>query len=667
MSAACLWLTPDARTNGPPSDDVWRVALDATQTLDDRAGRRRFPRSVVASRVMRHRHAADILATAARRKGHPMHRRSFLAAPLFPLAAAAATPARPRAEILRRVRPSDPNWPPAASWERLENAVGGQLIKLESPLAPCHAMPASEDVLKNLSNPYYLSEQPALTGTTGWVDAWTSTPSVYAVAAKTTRDVVAAVNFARENNLRLVVKGGGHSYAGTSAAPDSLLLWTRAMNDVGLHDAFVATGCQAAPVPAVTIGAGAIWMPVYEAVMSQGGRYVQGGGCATVGVAGLVQSGGFGNFSKHYGTAAGSLLEAEVVTADGVVRTVNACQEPELFWALKGGGGGTLGVITSLTLQTHDMPETVGAVFMTVKARTDAAFRQLIRRFVSLYNDSLFNPHWGEEVDVLPGNIFDVAMVFQRLDAPQARASWQPLLDWLSASPKQFSFTAPVSVLSLAARDYWNGAYLRTHFPKLFLADDRPGVPAGNVWSAGDASEASQFVHGLTSAWLPASLLNPDKQKHLADALFAASRHFAMALHFNKGLAGAPDAARAAARDTAMNPEVVEAFALAISGAHSAASSPDLRGHEPDLAIARRDAANIDRAMSELLRIAPGAGSYYSESNFFQKDWQRSHWGTNYPRLAAVKRKYDPEGLFVVHHGVGSEPWLADGFTRVLY
>ena len=116
-----------------------------------------------------------------------------------------------------------------------------------------------------------------------------------------------------------------------------------------------------------------------------------------------------------------------------------------------------------------------------------------------------------------------------------------------------------------------------------------------------------------------------------------------------------------------MNPEVVDAFALAISGAHSAASFPDLRGHEPDLAIARRDAANIDRAMNELLRIAPGAGSYYSESNFFQKDWQRSHWGANYPRLAAVKRKYDPEGLFVVHHGVGSEQWLADGFTRVLY
>ena len=62
----------------------------------------------------------------------------------------------------------------------------------------------------------------------------------------------------------------------------------------------------------------------------------------TVGLAGLIQSGGFGSFSKHYGTAARSLLEAEVVTADGQIRVANACTNPDLFWALKGGGGGTL-------------------------------------------------------------------------------------------------------------------------------------------------------------------------------------------------------------------------------------------------------------------------------------------------------------------------------------
>ena len=172
-------------------------------------------------------------------------------------------------------------------------------------------------------------------------------------AARKAGDVVAAVNFAREHNLRLVVKGGGHSYQGTSNAPDSLLVWTRNMKDVVLHDAFVASGCEgkAAPTRAVSVGAGAIWAHVYDAVSTKGGGYVQGGGCMTVGVAGLIQSGGFGSFSKAYGLAAGSLRQAEVVTADGTVRLANASTNPDLFWALKGGGGGSLGVVTRLTLR----------------------------------------------------------------------------------------------------------------------------------------------------------------------------------------------------------------------------------------------------------------------------------------------------------------------------
>jgi FAD/FMN-containing dehydrogenase len=202
--------------------------------------------------------------------------------------------------------------------------VGGRLLKLESPFSGCTTTSTSaacREALEHIKNPYYLGDQPALTQTSGWVDAWTSKPSEYAVAAQTTADVVAAVNFAREHHLRLVVKGGGHSYQGTSSAPDSLLVWTRHMNQVTVHDAFVAHGCdEQAPQPAVSIQAGAMWVDAYDAVTTRGGRYVQGGGCMTVGVAGLVQSGGFGSFSKRYGTAAAGLIEAEIVTADGVVR-----------------------------------------------------------------------------------------------------------------------------------------------------------------------------------------------------------------------------------------------------------------------------------------------------------------------------------------------------------
>jgi FAD/FMN-containing dehydrogenase len=68
--------------------------------------------------------------------------------------------------------------------------------------------------------------------------------------------------------------------------------------------------------------------------------------------------------------------------------------------------------------------------------------------------------------------------------------------------------------------------------------------------------------------------------------------------------------------------------------------------------------------MKALRVAAPNAGAYVNECDYFQAEWQRAFWGANYPRLAAIKRRYDPEGLFTVHHGVGSETWSADGFTR---
>ena len=78
-----------------------------------------------------------------------------------------------------------------------------------------------------------------------------------------------------------------------------------------------------------------------------------------------------------------------------------------------------------------------------------------------------------------------------------------------------------------------------------------------------------------------------------------------------------------------------------------------------------RDARAIGKAMSELKSVAPGAGSYFAESDFFERSWQTSYWGPNYSRLLSIKKKYDPDCLFFVHHGVGSEDWSADGFTRV--
>jgi FAD/FMN-containing dehydrogenase len=581
----------------------------------------------------------------------------------------APTRAAGAARSMSRVRPGDPAWPSDASWDRLSRDVGGRLVKVQSPLTACLEAPSSPScahVFKELKNPYFLGDEVGLTQTLGWVDAWTSRPSACAIAAQTTDDVVAAVNFARENNLRLVVKGGGHSYQGTSNAADSLLIWTRRMNAVTLRDAFIGAGCEGRypPQQAVTVEAGAIWGQVYDNVTTKGARYVQGGGCMTVGVAGLIQSGGFGSFSKAYGMAAASLLEAEIVTADGAVRIANACTNPDLFWGIKGGGGGSLGVATRLTLRTHSLPEFFGGVFATIKAKSDAAFRRLIGQVVSFYSENLFNPHWGEQIAFRPGNVLAIAMVFQGLDQQRAETIWRPFFAWLAASPEDFSFVEPPRILAVPAQHFWDPGFLKK-LPGIVLFDDRPGAPEANVFWAGNLEEAGQVLHGYQSAWLPASLLQVSEQENLGDALLAAAQHWGVSLHVNKGLAGAPAEAIDAARNTAMNPAVLDAFALIICAAEGPPAYPGILGHEPDLSTARKHADAIDKAMNEVRKLLPNAGSYVAESDFFDEAWRQSFWGPNYARLLAVKDKYDPDGLFFVHHGVGSERWSADGFTRL--
>jgi FAD/FMN-containing dehydrogenase len=570
------------------------------------------------------------------------------------------------ARTRQRVRPGDLGWPSSAAWDSFNQEVGGRLIKLSSPFADCGAPSGSaacREALDHIKNPYFIGDQPALTQASGWVDAWTSSPSAFAVAAVSTADIVAAVNFARQHNLRLVVKGGGHGYQGTSNAPDSLLIWTRRMNAVTMHDAFVPQSCHAKQAqPAVNVGAGALWADAYEMVTTRGGRYVQGGGCRTVGVAGLVQGGGFGSWSKRYGTGAAGLLEAEIVTADGVVRVVNECLNPDLFWAIKGGGGGTFGVVTRFTLRTRELPEFFGVVSTAIRAASDEAYRALIAEAISFYRANLFNAHWGEKIYFGSNNTLDIGMLFQGLTRQQVEDAWAPFFGWVRAR-KEYSFTRQPLVLAVPAQRFWDPQFMNAQVPGVVLLDDREGAPSFHAFWKDNQYEAGQLLHAYKSAWLPAALLEPHRQPLLADAIFASSRHWGSEFHFNKGLAGASVEEIASARNTATNPQVLDAFALVIIGSTGPPAYPGMPGPPPDLLRARDAAAHAAKAMEELLKIAPGAGAYVSESDYFQANWQRAFWGTNYPKLLEIKRKYDPDGLFFVHHGVGSEDWSADGFT----
>ena len=116
----------------------------------------------------------------------------------------------------------------------------------------------------------------------------------------------------------------------------------------------------------------------------------------------------------------------------------------------------------------------------------------------------------------------------------------------------------------------------------LIVLDDRPGAPKGYFDWAADADQVGQVLHAYQSTWLSQRLLDPERQPALVDVFTRASQIWPVALHCNKGLAGAPANVLDWTRDTSMNPAVLDAFALAIAGANEPPAYPGIAGHEPE-------------------------------------------------------------------------------------
>lgn len=544
---------------------------------------------------------------------------------------------------------------PPRAWRQLRADVGGRLLEVASPLEACRADPADavcQAALRTLANPYAIEDEPGAFHTTGWHGAFTSQPSPVAVAAETAEDIAAAVGFAREHELRLVVKGTGHDYLGRSSAPDSLLVWTHPMRRISLDDSFRRAGSADGGTPAMTVGAGTRWLEAYQAAAAQG-RYVQGGGCTSVGAAGgFTQGSGFGSYTKRYGTAAGNVLEMKVVTADGQVLVTNEFRHPDLFWALRGGGGGTFGVVAEMTLRTHPMPETSGAVSGVIRASSDAAYLALIREVVSLY-PALNTPSWGELISFHEDNSVSFSMLALELTDASMRSVWAPLLDWVDRHPGTYSNEVVVAG-GIPFGHSWDADWWDEVSPGLIHRDDRPRAAPGHYWWSFNQGEVSWYINTYQSRWLPLHLFT-DSPDELAQAFFEASRGGWFTIQVNKGLSGlSPEAHRRDAQ-TAVNPAAFDAAALLIMVSCQQRRYPGIESLAPDADAATRGARRVTDGLRAIRDLTPGAGSYLNETDYFDPDWRQNSWGRNYDRLLEVKRRYDPANLFRVHHGVGSE------------
>jgi FAD/FMN-containing dehydrogenase len=581
-----------------------------------------------------------------------MQRRSFLG--LIGAALTAAVTPMPSAGAA--TASARTGWPGPAAWDDLRRSVGRRLIRPRQPWARLGPGP----IPSRFFNPWFLEERSGATQSTGMYRAWTSTPSSYAVAAREISDVVAGVDFARENGVRLVVKGTGHDYYGRSTGPrESLLIWTHHMRGITVHDSFVPAGAPVGtkPVPAVTTTAGNRWLEAYTAASAKG-LYIQGGGCTSVGACGgFALGGGFGSFSKRYGSGAAGVLELTVVLADGSVVTVNGHRYPDLFWALRGGGGGTFGVVTSMTLLAHPEPSISGWISGPITAKSDAAFKELIQRYVEFCGSTLSTPVWGEGVILNPDygmasqvntglNVMQIGTTFLDIPTEEAQAAWEPFLAPLRSRPDDFSVEVSFSSQPFAKR--WKPTEREAIF------DDRPGAPKGYFWWKGNASEVAAYWGGYDGRGVPFSMTQGANAAVLAQALFDASRTSLILWQTNKALYGEHPEAKARDRSTSINPAVFDNVAFITIGAWKQGKYPGVAGHEPVPAESQAQFDGVMSASAILRAVTEKGGSYSNEGNYFEEDWRQQFWGSNYPRLLRIKRRYDPTNLFRVHKGVGS-------------
>ncbi|MEV7522314.1 FAD-binding oxidoreductase [Streptomyces sp. NPDC091371] len=192
-----------------------------------------------------------------------------------------------------------------------------------------------------------------------------------------TADVVAAVRFARDHGLAIAVRGGGHNVAGTAVCDDGIVIDLSAMRAARVDPAGRTARVQG----------GALWGDVDRATQAHG-LATTGGIVSHTGVAGLTLGGGIGFLMRKHGLAVDNLLAAEVVTAEGGIVRASAEEHPDLFWALRGGGG-NFGVVTEFRFTLHPVGPTVlaGPVFWAAEDTADVL--RFYRDFAAAAPDEL--------------------------------------------------------------------------------------------------------------------------------------------------------------------------------------------------------------------------------------------------------------------------------------
>ncbi|KAK3347034.1 hypothetical protein B0T25DRAFT_584102 [Lasiosphaeria hispida] len=620
-----------------------------------------------------------------------------------------------------RAWPGSGDWPSDGEWRQLNTSLGGALLRPVPVASACYKgenydAARCRYLVQQAGRTHFWIEDP-LVVLTQWPQGSTCVAALnaqgnctrggfpeYVVNATTVKHVQAAVNFARNKNIRLVIKNTGHDFGGRSTGAGSLSIWVHKLKEFEFIANYTTNGYSGM---AVRVGAGIESFELFN-YMAQHKITVVSPGGSTVGVVGgWLAAGGHGSLTSKFGLGSDQVLSINVVTAGGKFLTVgpesSGGVEEELWWALRGGGPSTFGVMTSVVLRAFP-PISVLSVPVGFSVNPTGATNQAAPfpgfpdfNFTMPANSTFPNftfPFPTNESDAFPfPNItfpfptngsfpgFNGTFPGIPFGGPSAGSSLTNVATFwkgvrlvyrycskvLDAGGYCYSFIYPLGNSSFT---FSNSAFL----PDISSADatalmaplfgslgaaginisaprlpERAAAPyaAGRRNGGGDSPVNTRYHSRL----LPRRNWDDDA---LYEATWDAIQHGIEEGGYTfHGIAYAPTAKVAGpiGADSAVNP------AWRSAALHASYMETQPAGAITALDQRERD-AKAKRYLDQWRAVTPGAGAYINEGDPAEPDWQNSFYGeANYGRLLGIKKKTDPWGVFWAQTTVGSEGW----------
>ncbi|EFJ12370.1 hypothetical protein SELMODRAFT_1347, partial [Selaginella moellendorffii] len=539
-------------------------------------------------------------------------------------------------------------FPSPPVWHSFSKDIGGRLIQARPAAYPCHDPHYDEAACKvaktKWTDALWRSDQVGASQHPQWdsfkqqkclINAsdtcYQGAVPIYAVDVRQADDVSKAFAFATKHHIRVIVKNTGHDYLGRSDGRGALSIWTHNLKTIDFSDNFERFQCpfdsKDGQVSAVTVGAGVQFGELYKAVAAQN-KIVIAFDPPSVGAAGgYVGGGGHSVLAPTYGLPADNILEINVVTPDGSYFVANECQNKDLFWALRGGGPATFGVVLSVTYRTHPAPAAVTNVHHEVSANDSSSLRDFIAEYARLM-PSIADKGYGGSFAALP-NAGHLNYVLPGGNQSAAQQDWQPLVDFAASHPG-------LNVLQRV-----------TMFPN-FYAFFNATLCNRFKTQCTDLTGTNEI---LASRLLPRSLFvnSPDA---IADAYMDiltrnssnGARNFILTMSVGGGAGALGDE-----HSAALNPAWRKAlWHTIIQAVWDDDASDDVIQHK---------FVDITNANQVFRDLAPESGSYMNEGDYNEPDWQTSFFGEHYERLVEIKALVDPHDVLACRNCVGSEAW----------